>query len=214
MRKNLFTVLLAVTCFAIAEAQIGPGLFAGGNLGISTSSSETTFGGTTNDGAESFNFYINPAVGYYFNENVAAGVRIGFGSSTTTQPNDDEFSSTSFSFGVFGRYASTIDDNGNFAWFLEANAGLGSQTSETTTGNTTVEDDPVSTLGVGIAPGLIYFPSPKFGFEVSLGNVISLQRRTQEDADNSDNEDVNTSFDLLDLGTMGLGLGFNYYFDR
>ena len=214
MRKILLVVLLAVTCFAMSEAQVGPGLFAGGNLGISTSSSESTFGGTTSDGPTSFNFNINPGVGYYFNENVAAGVRIGYGSSTTTQPNDDESSFTTFSLGVFGRYASTIDANGNFAWFLEANAGFGSQSSEMTTGNTTVEGDPVSTLGVGIAPGLIYFPSPKFGFEVSLGNVVSFQSRTQEDANNSDNESVNTSFDLLDLGTMGLGLGFNYYFDR
>ncbi|HKK89639.1 MAG TPA: outer membrane beta-barrel protein [Saprospiraceae bacterium] len=214
MKKNLLLFALVLFCLTAAQAQVGPGLFVGGDIGISTNSSEATFGGTTTDGPETFNFNISPAVGYYFNDNVAAGVRIGFGNSTTTQPNDDESSSTTFSIGVFGRYASTIDANGNFAWFLEANAGFGSQTSETVSGNTTIEGDPVSTVGVGIAPGLIYFPAPKFGFEVSLGNVIAFQNRTVEDANNSDNETVSNSLSFLDLGTMGLNLGFNYYFDR
>jgi outer membrane protein len=214
MKKNLLLLAIVVSCFTMAQAQVGPGLFVGGSLGIGTSSSEVTLGSTTVDGPKGTTFTIMPAIGYYFTENVAAGIRIGYGSSKITFQNDDEESTSAFGVELFGRYASTIGGSSDFAWFLEANAGYGSITSESVSGNTTVEGDPVTELSFGIAPGLMYFPSPKFGFEASLGNLFSFVNSTTEDATDDNNKLVANDLTFLDLGTMGLNFGFHYYFNR
>lgn len=213
MKKNLLLLAIVVSCFTMAQAQVGPGLFLGGGLGIGTSSSEVTLGSTTVDGPKGTTFTISPAIGYFLTENVAVGVRVGYGSSKVTFANDDEESTSALGVELFGRYASTIG-GGDFAWFLEANAGYGSITSESVSGNTTVEGDPETTLSFGIAPGLMYFPSPKFGFEASLGNLFSLVNSTLEDATDDNNKFVSNELSFLDFNTMGLNFGFHYYFNR
>lgn len=213
MKKNLLLLAIVVSCFTMAQAQVGPGLFVGGGLGIGTSSSEVTLGSTTVDGPKGTTFTISPAIGYFLTENVAVGVRVGYGSSKVTFANDDEESTSALGVELFGRYASTIG-GGDFAWFLEANAGYGSLTSESVSGNTTVEGDPETILSFGIAPGLMYFPSPKFGFEASLGNLFSLVNSTLEDATDDNNKFVSNELSFLDFNTMGLNFGFHYYFNR
>jgi hypothetical protein len=213
MKKNLLLLAIVVSCFTMAQAQVGPGLFLGGGLGIGTSSSEVTLGSTTVDGPKGTTFTISPAIGYFLTENVAVGVRVGYGSSKVTFANDDEESTSALGVELFGRSASTIG-GGDFAWFLEANAGYGSLTSESVSGNTTVEGDPETTLSFGIAPGLMYFPSPKFGFEASLGNLFSFVNSTLEDATDDNNKFVSNELSFLDFNTMGLNFGFHYYFNR
>jgi len=201
----------------MAQAQVGPGLFLGGGIGLSTQNSKETIGSMTEDGPKTTNFSIGPAVGYYFTENVGVGLRVGFGSSNTKQSfgaQDFESSTTLISAELFGRYASTIGEGNNFAWFAEVNAGYSNFTIETTVGNTTTEGDPISTIYFGIAPGLIFFPSPQFGIEATLGNIFGYSSITIEDADDSRNKEVINDLSILNFSTMSLNFGFYYYFNR
>lgn len=89
MKKAFLTIALAAFAFA-ANAQ----LFVGGNLGFNTSSGTSkevyTSGNTTvtTDGklASSTDFYFMPKIGYQINDNMAAGIILGFSSNTNVTP--------------------------------------------------------------------------------------------------------------------------------
>lgn len=53
-------------------------LFVGGNIGLGTTANKVTMGSETNEGPKSFTFYFNPSVGYMFNDNIGAGIVLGF----------------------------------------------------------------------------------------------------------------------------------------
>lgn len=85
MKKAFLTIALAAFAFA-ANAQ----LFVGGNLGFNTNSGTqqvvTTTGNTTvtvdSKLPASTNFYFMPKIGYQINDNMAAGIILGFSSTT------------------------------------------------------------------------------------------------------------------------------------
>ncbi len=73
----------------------------------------------------------------------------------------------------------------------------------------------MNTIGVGIGGGVVYFPSPKFGLEFGLGNVLGLSMSSMK----NENAGVTTTssamnVDLFDFSTVSLDFGVAYYFNR
>lgn len=214
--KSLLSIV-ALSMAALVQAQVGPGLFAGGSIGMTRGSSESVFGSTTVEGPTTTMLTFQPSIGYYFTENVGAGIRFGYSSFSSKEDvgNEEEKTSTTFvGAQIFARYASLIGGSDNFAFFGELNAGFGKVTGETELGSVTVEDDPISLVNIGIAPGIMFFPTPRYGFEASLGNIFGFTTTTQKDADDEDDKTTITEINILDLSTMGLEFGFHYYFNR
>lgn len=117
MRKFLFATVLIFTCsmgIATAQLQKGSTLVGGGIGDLSL--------GLGDDNV--FNITLTPRVGYFIQDNVAVGGKVGL--SYTAQPGDDAYA---YNVNAFGRYYfgpeefDTLLKQGR--WFLEAGAGIG-----------------------------------------------------------------------------------------
>jgi len=217
MRKTLFSAVCCLGLAASAQAQVGTGLFAGGSLGFGMGSSSFEAGGTTVDGPKTSSFSIMPRVGYFLTDNIGVGLVFGYGSNsskTTVATVETKSVDNMLNVGLFGRYAMPLGDEGNFNLIGDLNVGFSSTSGETTAGGTSAKDDPSSTIGVGIAPGILFFPTSKIGLEAGLGNLVSFNSTTVTDADNSDTKTKSTSLSFLSVNTLGFNFGLNYYFGR
>lgn len=217
MRITLFAVamLLSFSTFA----QVGTGLFMGGELGFTSASSTSTNGSTSTKGPVATTFSIKPRVGYFFTDNIAAGLTIGYASTgSKSRTIDSKSVSNTMSVGLFGRYALPLGDAGNFAFLGDLNLGFSgtSGKSETTVLGTTItsKNDPSTRISVGLAPGILFFPTPKIGLEANLGNIIYFSRTQVTDANNNDNRTYYTNFSAFNISSLSFNFGLNYYFNR
>lgn len=244
MKKYILSLLFISLAFAGKQtfAQVGQGLFVGGSLGLTSSSGKTTTstttGGTTttveSDNPKNSSFNIMPRVGYFFTDNIGAGLMIGYTSSktqaiSTPNPNTTVTTTTKtgiFNVGLFGRYTQQLGDS-DFYIYGDLGFGIGSGNSkistETKTGSTTttVESDgpKISTTSIGITPGILFFPTKKIGLEASLGNVfayISTKETTENTSGNTTTKtvDKNNEIHLFDVSSLGFTFGFNFYLNR
>lgn len=222
--RNFFFSLCFLFSSQLVFAQVGPGLFAGGQIGISSSSTSIKTSSSTIDGGQSLSFSILPKVGYFFSDNVGGGLMLGYGSASNTLEIEvlgvtttTETSTTAWQAGLFGRYAHSIGD-GSFFLIGDLNLMLEGVSGESTTtigtNSTTADTDPQSIITVGLSPALLFFPTDKIGLELGLGNIIQFQNNTTTSSANSDNKTVVNNIELLNLNTLGLSLGASYYFAR
>lgn len=216
MKLKTLLSIFALGLGTIVHAQFGPGLFAGGSIGVTTESSKFESGSITLDGPKITTINFSPSIGYFFTENVAAGLRFGFSQASAKIDNgntEDKISQTGIGVELFGRYASSCGVD-NFGFYTELNFGYGKITGKEESGSVTIDDNPITSFNVGIQPGVMFFPSPKYGFEASLGNIFGFTSTTEKDADDDNIKETTTNLNILDLGTMGLEVGFYYYFNR
>lgn len=217
MKPKTLLTIVALSYGTLAQGQFGPGLFTGGQAGLTIKTSKSESGSTTVDGPTIATVNISPSIGYFFTEKIAAGLRFGYtrGSSTEDIGSiESKTSSTGLGVELFGRYATAIGGSDNFAFLGELNAGYGSVTGKVETGSVSVDMDPMSLITFGIQPGILFFPSPKYGIEASLGNIFGISSTTEKDANNKNNKETSTTINILDFNTMGLEIGFYYYLNR
>jgi len=123
MKKFLFTTVLVFACsIGVATAQLQKGsTLVGGGIG------DLSLGlGSGN----AFSINLTPRVGYFIQDNVAIGAKVGLG-LTSQKYEGAEKATTNYEYNlnVFGRYYfgqeefDTLLKQGR--WFLEAGAGLG-----------------------------------------------------------------------------------------
>lgn len=117
MRKFLFAAIVVFFCsigISTAQLQKGSTLVGGGIGNLSLGLGDKNV----------FNITLTPRVGYFIQDNVAIGGKVGL--TYTAQPGDDAYS---YNVNAFGRYYfgpeefDTLLKQGR--WFLEAGAGLG-----------------------------------------------------------------------------------------
>lgn len=128
MKKSIVTII-AIMFTATAFAQFtnqGTFLLGGSsNLGLSFLSDKSKLGdGDFQDGSKLTSFSLSPQAGYFFINNLAAGLSINFNSSKSKA---DNFEATS-SFILAGPFARYYMDK----FYLEGTVGLGSSKSEST----------------------------------------------------------------------------------
>lgn len=224
MKKLLLSGLLIASSL-VSQAQIGAGTFSlGGGLGIQLGSSSSKVGGTSADGPSRFGFSILPAAQYFVADNFSLGIQFGLDLGSTTSKTttaagtiESTTSTTKFSVAPFGRYYYMLDDNLGF--FGQAAFSFSSQGGSTKSGGTSVDAPTTTAFGLGISPGLIFFPSKKIGIEAVIGNVFAFQSTSTESTTGTGATAVtttnsSTTIDLLNFNTLGLGFGFQYYFGR
>ncbi len=212
---SFVTIMLLFTNFSFA--QIATGFFAGGSIGLSSTSSKYSDGSLSEDGPKVSTTNFNPTVGYFLTDNIAGGVRVLYSKSKTSLKSngqDNEASATGIGAEIFGRYFMPIGSANNFAAIAELGIGFGKVTGESKSGAVTIESDPISLTSVGISPGIVYFPSQKFGIEASLGSLLAYTSTTTTDASNDDNKSTESKIEFLNLNSLGLSFGIHYYINR
>lgn len=171
--KQLFYLILGMfACLSTANAQINKGsLMIGGGFGFNTGSNKTTSSNgstsvsSTSKGSE---FSFTPRVGYFLINNLALGLGLDIGNSSTTYTEDGKTyksGSGSTSIAPFVRYYYPV---GKVYPFVEANIGFGSQSTKSTDadGKETTNKTSLSSFGVG--PGVAFFLNDNVALDASI----------------------------------------------
>lgn len=194
--KKSFVVILFMIWGTFAQAQTQPGNFmVGGNLSTYSqtfnSNNDLKIKGTT----------FAPAFGYFFAENMAAGLTLSV-SSSESGTNLSKEETTSFSAGPFFRYY-LFTSNENFAFFGHAGFQAGTGKRDFTPGGETN----TSSFQFSLSPGFAYFFNQHWAAEFS---VTGLAYRS-EDPDKDTDDDTVTRFDF-GISSLSPALGFRYHF--
>ncbi|MCS7027529.1 MAG: hypothetical protein NZ519_02085 [Bacteroidia bacterium] len=231
-----------------ALTQVGQGLFVGGALGVATQSGKSkTKNNSNNQVTETetpkfSSFSIMPRVGYFVTDNIGVGLMLGyqrnmeqtieeltntpsFGVTTTRTTTTRE---GIFNVGLFGRYAQQLGE-GDFYIYGDLSLGIASGSSKievkdkpsnSSTVTTKEEDGPkISVTSIGIAPGILYFPTKKIGLEASLGNIFGFTATKSVDEYTISNvtytSEVRTrNLYIFDISSFSFNFGLNYYLNR
>jgi len=217
MKKIIFTLLIGFLSVAFVNGQTDQGTkYIGGNMSLGFGSSKFKVGGTTTDGPKTFNFGLNPAVGYFIADNFMVGLGIGFDlESIKEKDGSDESKSTTsaFNIGPFVRYY--IMPTEKLGFFVNAGVGVGfgKIKNEITYDGTTVSNDKkLFGLGINVTPGIVIHITEKVAFEGTFGGLVfnsSSVKWTENDVDYKNNAsgfalDVNPS-------AFTFGLGFHIF---
>ena len=246
MKKHILSLLFISLAFIGGQtfAQVGQGLFVGGSLGLTSSSGKTstttTTGGTSTivetDNPKQSTFSIMPRVGYFFTDNIGAGLMIGYTSYTTKVTTNPNITTTDlittkggyFTLGLFGRYTQQLGDS-DFYIYGDLGFGIGSGSSKiktesknSITNTTTITENngpKISRTTIGITPGILYFPSKKIGLEASLGNIFaytSTKETKENTVSNTTTKEVdkNSEIQLFNVSSFTFTFGLNYYLNR
>ena len=230
--KKLILSLAFVAAGAVSYAQIGQGsLMLGGSLGFSSNGGGTnkvTPGGggasVSTDLTAATNWNFSPSVGYFLTDNIAAGLRLNLGGTNRGQVTTTDGKTTenisSFDLGVelFGRYYMELGSNLYF--FVDGGLGFSSAswTDKTQDGLDKLKDDDKfasSAFGINIAPGLTFFPSEKWGIDLTLNRLVGFNMNTftREAATGGAKTELSTSNFGIGAGFMP-SLGLHYYMGK
>jgi hypothetical protein len=181
--NKLFALAFLGLTSSIAHAQTTPltkgrGLLSG-SIGYR---SDKYFGRESQD---IFNFA--PTVGYFVADNLALGIN---GNLQALGGNANYFDQTIYSVGPFARYYRFVGGSDKFALYGQGSLGYTHYSAGPNLGY------------VSIAPGLAFFPIPRFGLEASL-------RGLSYSSDFDDSHSIDFGFSL-----QNIQLGAAYYFGK
>lgn len=200
--KKIILSIAAVFAFGIANAQEtttegGKGfsngdIFMSGSVGFNSSK--------TGDFTAS-NFEVAPSIGFFVSENIAVGLRLGFGNEKLDFDGEDVKNNT-FSAGAFGRYYWTPQND--FSLFGELSFMYNSTDNEfaVVDGELVAADFKTTGFEIAVRPGVSYFISSNFAMEATIGSLgYSTEKPDFDGAESTNNFGLNV--DLTDV-TIGL----------
>jgi outer membrane protein W len=210
MKKTIVILGFLLTAIGSANAQIEAGkISVGGVLNVTSNSNKFKDGSSTNDGDKSSRFTLGPQVGYFISDGISIGAGLTYQRSVSTSAvGDIKTIGSNFYFSPFGRYHIPMGEK--FYAFGEAklNFGFGSRKRKDD-GNTNKISD-ISTLGIALSPGVIFFPSERVGIELAF-NLISFDRTADKNPDDSDNKTIHNDFSF-GPNLFSPSLGVQLYF--
>ncbi|RDC61586.1 hypothetical protein [Adhaeribacter pallidiroseus] len=207
----LFSFVVIGTC----SAQITKGTsFVGGSGSYSKGTSKYNQGPDIVYKSSGSNFNFNPKAGYFISDNIALGLAINyFGSRSKSKntPGNESYVNKQQSFGInpFGRYYKMLGERAAF---------FGQLTASYTKGQIKTDDfiyQKYSFVGAGVAPGFVFFATPKIGIETTVGNLgfyHSDNKNFSQDPNNS-NENTSNQF-VANIEASNIFLGINFYLGR
>jgi hypothetical protein len=214
MKIIVLALFLSLPFLAMAQFSKGQ-VYLGGTLSLN--STTPSYPGLTVNlfnsvVPKSSSVSISPLFGWFVNEKFLVGAEVGY--SNTYLEYDYVPASYGFqkdkSYAIilssFGRYYVPISSSFYFAtqggiYFSRANS-----TSINNNGVVeTTTESPYYSVGITFKPMLVFFPSPKWGVEASVGTLGYSYKRYLPDA-------YSTSSFAFNAGSFSLGLG--YYFGR
>lgn len=150
--------------------------------------------GTYDDGSKkpsSLTINLNPELGTFLSENLAAGISLRFGINTTNNRNEVETKNTSTVIGIapyVRRYAAIT---GKLSIFGQAQAGIAMEKSKSKTGNSSFDGPTETTISLGIFPGLSYDLNDKISLETTVNlfqfGISSTIEKSGSDKETSTN---------------------------
>jgi hypothetical protein len=207
--KNLFFLiglcLLTTTAFAQPESNQ---IYLSGGIGLNSSSGETKQGNSVTQSPSNLSFNFSPAVGYTITDKWLAGLRFSRAISNSFTDTDNGSYSSTFGWGVFGRYNMAINEKLYF--FPELQLGLTNRTNEVTTAGATEATFEISSFNVGVAPGFAYFPSEHWSLEFSVG-FLGFSETTATNLTLDPQAETTSSAFGFNINGLGANLSIAYY---
>jgi|GEM_PF-1757001 hypothetical protein len=224
MKIIVSILILSIPYFAAAQFSRGQ-IYLGGSM--TASSTYSDFNSPNSGGPNKGNsFSISPVFGYFLNPNLAVGGSIGYSSSrseynyVTSYPDNNNNPITVNAFtktvtngitvGSFVRYYVPISSSFYFA--AQGQANLTRSNNNTTYFNNgtplnqeVTHESPSYSVGISIKPVFIFFPSPKWGIEASVGSLGYNYLRYLPDT---------SSNTTLSFSANQFSFGLAYYFAK
>jgi hypothetical protein len=202
MKKHLLTLLVLAPLASSGQFSKGD-RFIGGTFRLSFETPTTLIQSSMSE-VKVFSAY--PTVGYLLNEKFALGGQIGYSYANTTlnkgQTFEINYNSQSFTLGVIAsRYFSVSD---KFIFSLNGNVNAENGIVRNTNSNVQSKRQ-IYQISSRIEPSFLFFPSPKWGFEATIGSIRYSYLY-----------DLSTSLgkNSFNLSYGSLNLGLYYYFRK
>ena len=223
MKKLLFTILLAcIGSAALAQTSRGT-VVATGTLSYydNINTTEDKISSTENRF-----FSIAPGIGYMIKESLEAGISFSFTTSTNVSNsahlnqwgNREPYSFTeskdkSFAISPYVKKYFTLSEKIAFTGeaYLSFSKGNNRYKSEILEYSSTESKRSNMGFGVGIRPGITFFPTEKIGLSANFGR-LGYNRSTYKDKE-YDFKSKSSDFGLY-LDSSTLSFGFGYYISR
>jgi len=143
------------------------------------------------DNSKSKQFEVSPRFGYFLNDFVAVGGRLGYSQNNSKNASGEKIiDNTAFTVEAFGRYY--LLPGSKFSLFGELGIGFGSIKN--------INKKWTNGINVGLTPGLSYFINQHFAFEFAIG-VISYETVKRDGASGStDNFSVGIDLENINFG--------------
>ncbi|MCO6494087.1 MAG: outer membrane beta-barrel protein [Bacteroidetes bacterium] len=211
MKKTILTFAALLVAGMAANAQTGKGkMWIGGMVGFGSTGGSTTVSGSpipsqngTTKMAGTTNINLAPNFMYFFQDNMAAGISVNYG-STSTAPKayydentgmtsavsmpglleyENKTSNSGLGVGLFVNKYNELNDK--WMWYYGGNLGFNNGTSTTTSiqetapgsgkyAPTSVPGPKMTTIGLGANMGVLFFLTEKWKFSAGLNNLLSF----------------------------------------
>ena len=229
MKKYFLLGLLATSTEALHAQSIAAGTISlGGNIGYSQHTEKTGRSRNGNSSSEEFKrsqFDFSPSVGYFFADNLAIGLSVGYTSARrpyetiTPTPSiviNELDPTTTVRVGPYVQYYKMLSEQ--FGVLGTLSGGYQNRRSYDYSRN---RRDISETKGSGfyaaITPGIIFFPIPKFGISASIGSLgyeqMNFDYPTNEGTAPDEYENKSSDFGAY-FGLNQLQFGGTYFFGR
>ncbi|AHM61562.1 hypothetical protein D770_16540 [Flammeovirgaceae bacterium 311] len=212
MKKMLVATLVAMLGITSAYGQFSAGtLSVGGGVAFSSEKSKYEYDNNrTVEGDLGTYFKLSPSVGYFFADDLEAGLTLGITRQAWSSSfnSDLRYITGQTTFEPYVRKYFSLAET--VAFFGEAGLGIGGgkTTRIDDDNNTTVKYNQASVFNLGLRPGVVFRPADRFGVELTAGYFGYRSTRT-ENPDNNGDVDMrkDSSFGLsLDMSNVQLGL--------
>jgi len=217
--KNIIALSIVMApCFAFAQFSKGQ-VYVGGTL--STSLQSSTGNGTppSSNLSKDNSLSISPTIGFFLSPRIALGGSVtysssyqeydglSFNQSTGTLINAFQKNKTnSIGINSFTRYYIPISNSFYFSLQGQINFTRGNSESKYGTDTQeTIQETPYYSLGLNFKRVFIFFPSPKWGIEASVGSLGYSYTRYLPDVSSTNSFSLNA-------GSFSFGLA--YYFAK
>jgi hypothetical protein len=222
MKKIIVLSIALLPSFVFAQFNKRQ-VYLGGSLSVSLFNNDipataNSYGRSNKNNA----LTLSPLIGIFLNEKVAIGVGVGYNTSynesnyTTSYFDGNsnlitvQASQKTWTNGIsvtpFTRYYVPISSSFYFAAHGQISFIRANQKDVLSTGTQEItQEQPYYSVGVTLNPVFIFFPSPNWGIEASLGSVGYHYQRYLPDVSSSNNFFINAG---------SFSLGFAYYFAK
>ncbi len=223
MKKIISISFVLLPCFAFAQFSKGQ-VYLGGTISASLFNSNTpATPNSTLSNAKQSGFSLSPVFGYFLNPKIAVGGGIGY--SNYTFENDytyqyyDANNNIVYAPGFFKSKSNSVFVNTFLRYYIPISSSFylaaqgrfnftrsNAENNQTVVGYPeNITKTPSYSLGLSINPALVFFPSPKWSLEASVGSIGYNYSRDLPNTYSSN------SFSL-GLGSFSFGLA--YYFKK
>lgn len=164
-----------------------------------------------NDGGYDYstirNIGVSPSIGFFISDNLALGSSFSYGSSYHSN-DDTRNTGKSVSGGLFIKRFFTLNEK--FLFLLKGGISYGRGVGERVTVPNSIFDykSDFYFFGANIIPSFVFFPSPKWGFEASVGGIGFDHRKRESINTTITNTNTTNTFSILG-GSISFGV--NYY---